>query len=61
VDKENVKAILRYAGAPKNDPVTSALVVVPADSGPGPLQEFELQVRRVFLVSFNLNNAVDFG
>ncbi|KAJ6579664.1 laccase [Mycena vulgaris] len=48
VDKDNVKAILRYAGAPIQDPVTSAVVIgdpVPAKGGPGgaaPLQEFEL-------------------
>ncbi|KAJ7499908.1 laccase [Mycena latifolia] len=43
LDKENVKAILRYAGAPIQDPVTSTVIVGPIPlKGPGPLQEFEL-------------------
>ncbi|KAJ6536410.1 laccase [Mycena vulgaris] len=42
LDKENVKAILRYAGAPIQDPTTSALVATPLAKGPGPLQEFQL-------------------
>ncbi|KAF7352053.1 Multicopper oxidase [Mycena venus] len=45
LDKENVKGILRYAGAPIADPVTSALVSpVALDNGgsAGMLQEFQL-------------------
>ncbi|KAJ6481988.1 laccase 17, partial [Mycena sanguinolenta] len=37
VDKENVKGILRYAGAPNSDPVTSA-----GSSSAGQLQEYQL-------------------
>jgi len=49
LDPDNVKAILRYVGAPIADPVTTALVPpVPAKGGGGgggnvgPLQEFQL-------------------
>ncbi|KAJ6474163.1 laccase 17 [Mycena sanguinolenta] len=37
VDKQNVKGILRYAGAPNSDPVTSAV-----SSSAGQLQEYQL-------------------
>ncbi|KAJ7196962.1 laccase [Mycena pura] len=44
LDKENIKAILRYAGASIEDPGTStASAATVLDSGPGPLQEYELQ------------------
>ncbi|KAJ7124460.1 laccase 17 [Mycena epipterygia] len=50
LDINNIKAIVRYAGAPDVDPVTTALDPVPAKGGPGGgggtsvgmLQEFEL-------------------
>ncbi|KAJ7117080.1 laccase [Mycena epipterygia] len=44
LDKTNVKAILRYAGAPIQDPLTSALVLSPAPlKGSGSvLQEYQL-------------------
>ncbi|KAJ6544362.1 laccase 16 [Mycena capillaripes] len=41
VDKSNVKAILRYAGAPVADPAT-ILAPVPLKNGGGMLQEFQL-------------------
>ncbi|KAJ7661414.1 laccase [Mycena polygramma] len=42
LDKSNVKAILRYAGAPVADPTTSA-GIVPLKNGGGMLEEFQLQ------------------
>jgi hypothetical protein len=48
VDKTNVKAILRYAGAPIQDPVTSATIAPVAlknGGSAGMLQEFQLAVR----------------
>ncbi|KAF7341772.1 Multicopper oxidase [Mycena sanguinolenta] len=39
LDKQNVKAILRYAGAPNSDPTTSGA----GSSSAAPLQEFQLQ------------------
>jgi hypothetical protein len=51
VDKDNVKAILRYAGAPAQDPVTSAIsapVALKNGGSANPLQEFQLAVRFKF-------------
>ncbi|KAJ6596228.1 laccase 17 [Mycena vulgaris] len=44
LDKDNVKAILRYAGAPIQDPVTSAVVLapVPLKGGGSIAQEYQL-------------------
>ncbi|KAF7341780.1 Laccase 17 [Mycena sanguinolenta] len=39
LDKQNVKAILRYAGAPSSDPTTSGA----GSSSAAPLQEYQLQ------------------
>ncbi|KAF7300988.1 Laccase 17 [Mycena indigotica] len=49
LDKENVKGILRYVGAPVQDPTSSAVVVHPlakggvANAAPAPLEEYQLQ------------------
>ncbi|KAJ7165684.1 laccase 17 [Mycena crocata] len=45
LDKDNVKAILRYAGAPVADPDTSSNVILPLPEkgGGSVLQEFQLQ------------------
>ncbi|KAJ6526143.1 laccase [Mycena vulgaris] len=42
LDKQNVKAILRYAGAPNQDPVASSSATTSLAKGVGPLQEFRL-------------------
>ncbi|KAJ7469023.1 laccase [Mycena latifolia] len=42
LDKQNVKAILRYAGAPIADPVTKAAVFSPLAKGPSLLKEYQL-------------------
>ncbi|KAJ7342643.1 laccase 17 [Mycena albidolilacea] len=45
LDKDNVKAILRYAGAPAQDPVTSAIsapVALKNGGSASPLQEYQL-------------------
>ena len=46
VDKNNVKAILRSAGAPVQDPVTSALLLgpIPLKGQGSQLQEYQLAV-----------------